>query len=262
MESFRSDDGLQIAYRCWGDDDGVPVLLHHGFGASAEVDWVATGAVDALVGAGRRVVALDARGHGASDTPHDPARYGEARMAADVVALVDLLGATAVDLVGYSMGAVVALLAAAREPRVRRLVVGGIGAAAVEQGGVDTTVLDREALQHALLTDDPSTITHPGAAGFRGLADATGADRRALAAHAAAVHRDPIPFADVTVPTLVLAGRDDALARRPDVLASALPDATLRLLDGDHGGVLHDADFRGAIVDFLGRSEDVGETTA
>lgn len=48
-------------------------------------------------------------------------------------------------LVGYSMGAVVMLLTAARAGHVRRLVVGGIGAAAVERGGVDTDVLDPQA---------------------------------------------------------------------------------------------------------------------
>ncbi|MBX9246416.1 alpha/beta hydrolase [Actinotalea ferrariae] len=252
MTSFRSDDGLRIAYRTWGTADGTPVVLHHGFGASAEQDWVRTGLVDALVAAGRRVVALDARGHGASDKPHDPARYGEPRMADDVVALVEALGAPAVDLVGYSMGALVSLFTAAREPRVRRLVVGGIGAAAVELGGVDTRVLDPEALRHALLTDDPSTITHPGAAGFRGLADETGADRTALAAQASARHHGTLPLAEITVPTLVLAGRDDPLAARPEVLAAALPDATLRLVDGDHGAVLHDAGFHEAIVTFVG----------
>jgi pimeloyl-ACP methyl ester carboxylesterase len=256
VTTFRTDDGLRIAYRTWGDPTGRrPVLLHHGFGASAERDWVETGVVDALLDAGRRVVALDARGHGASDSPHDPAYYGEGRMAADVVALVDELGVPAVDLVGYSMGAVVALLTADREPRVRRLVVGGIGSAAVEQGGVDARALDPRALREALLTDDPAAVTDPGAAAFRGLADATGADRRALAAQVAAVHRRSIPFADITVPTLVLAGRDDPLATRPEVLAEALPAGTLRLVDGDHGDALHDAGFRGAIVEFVGDGE-------
>ncbi|WP_225755268.1 alpha/beta fold hydrolase [Actinotalea sp. Marseille-Q4924] len=250
--SFRSDDGVWIAYRCWGADDGIPVVLHHGFGAGADLDWVGIGVVGALTAAGRRVVALDARGHGGSDKPHDPARYGEPRMAQDVVALLDVLDAPDVDLVGYSMGAVVALLTAARDRRVRRLVVGGIGVAALELGGVDTRALDPDALTHALLTDDPASISDAGAAAFRGLADSTGADRLALAAQASAVHRGQIPFAEITVPTLVLAGRDDPLAPRPETLAAALPAGSLRLVDGDHGAALHDAGFREAIVAFVG----------
>jgi pimeloyl-ACP methyl ester carboxylesterase len=251
VPTFRSDDGIDIFYEGWGDGDDVPVVLQHGFGASAEVDWVQTGVVDALTAADRRVIALDARGHGRSDKPHDPARLGEARMAQDVITLIDLLGVPAVDLVGYSMGAVIALLTATRSRCLRRLIVGGIGAATVELGGVDTTVLDQNALRDALLTPDPSTIADPGAAAFRTLADTTGGDRLALAAQTMARHREKIPLASVSVPTLVLAGRDDPLARRPEILAAAIPGSRLKVIDGDHGGVLHEPAFRDAIVAFL-----------
>lgn len=252
MPTFRSDDGLEISYRCWGPDDGTPpVVLQHGFSASAELDWVSTGTVQALTAAGRRVVALDARGHGRSAKPHDPTRYGEGRMAQDVVTLIDVLGAPAVDLVGYSMGAVIALITAARDARVRRLVVGGIGAGAVELGGVDRNVLDPAALRHALLTDEPSALTDPGSAAFRSLADETGADRLALAAVTEAIHRDQLPLGEVRVPTLVLAGRDDPLAARPHVLAGAVAGATLQLVDGGHGEALREPAFIAAIVDFL-----------
>ncbi len=251
MPTFRSDDGLEIFYESWGDSDGVPVVLHHGFAASGQIDWVQTGVIEALTAAGRRVTALDARGHGRSDKPHDPARFGEARMASDVVTLIDLLGVAAVDLVGYSMGAIVVLLTASRCDAVRRLVVGGIGGATVERGGVDTSVLDSAALRDALLTPEPATITNPAAAAFRSFADSTGADRQALAAHTQALHREPIPLASLSVPTLVLVGRDDSLATRPETLAAAIPGAQLRVIDGDHGGALHEPAFRKAIVDFL-----------
>jgi pimeloyl-ACP methyl ester carboxylesterase len=55
-------------------------------------NWVATGVVDALLAAGRRVIALDARVHG-SEKPHDLARYGEQRMAKDLAVLLDTIGA-------------------------------------------------------------------------------------------------------------------------------------------------------------------------
>lgn len=258
METFTSDDGLQIAYQSWGDGDGPPVVLHHGFSASADLDWVSTGMVEALTGAGRRVVALDARGHGASSKPHDPAFYGEGRMAQDVVTLLDLLDEPVVDLVGYSMGAIVSLVTAARDPRIRRLVVGGIGAAAVEQGGVDGDALNPDVLRDALLTEDPSRITDPGAAAFRAFTESTGADRVALAAHTSSVHRTAIQFDRITAPTLVLAGRDDDLAARPEVLAAAVPDGRLLPVDGDHGSVLRDAGFRQAIVDFVGPAGGCG----
>src|SRR3954467_11335483 len=106
MPKFRSDDGTEIYYRCWGTGQEIPVVLHHGFVADSELDWVASGVVADLVAGGRTVVAPDARGHGRSGKPHDPGYYGEARMARDLSLLIDELGVRAVDLVGYSMGAV------------------------------------------------------------------------------------------------------------------------------------------------------------
>src|ERR1700722_5090487 len=107
MKSFRTWDGLEIAYQEWGEETVPPVVvLHHGFVANANANWVATGVLDALTAAGRKVIAPDARGHGSSEKPHDPGRYGEDRMARDLAVLLDVTGAAQVDLVGYSMGAI------------------------------------------------------------------------------------------------------------------------------------------------------------
>ncbi|AEV86482.1 alpha/beta hydrolase [Actinoplanes sp. SE50] len=253
MATFRSDDGVEIYYevREGGDGERPPVLLHHGFIADGRTNWELPGIVAALTGAGRRVVTIDARGHGRSGKPHDPGRYGESRMAEDVRALLDLLGATEVDLAGYSMGAIVALLTATRDTRVRRLVIGGVGAAVVELGGLDTRVVGGESLIRALRTDDPSTIGDPAAAGFRAFVEAVGGDRLALAAHAAAVHAAPIPLATITAPTLVLAGGSDPLAVRPEVLTAAIPGAVLRTVPGDHLSALRDPAFTPALLEFL-----------
>jgi len=252
-ERFTSWDGTEIAYRQWGVGwFGPPVVLHHGFVADAFVNWVFPGIVDALVGAGRHVVALDARGHGRSGKPYDPASYGEAVMAVDLRALFDRLDAEEVDLVGYSMGAIVALIAATQDPRVRRLVVGGVGAGVIEVGGVDTRVISNHVMRAALEADDPGRIDDPGAAAFRAFADAVDGDRRALAAQAASVHAAPIPLERITAPTLVLAGDVDPLAVRPQVLAEAIPGACVQLLSGDHFGAVTDPDCAQAIVDFLG----------
>ena len=53
------------------------------------------------------------------------------------------------------------------------------------------------------------------------------------------------------MPTLVLAGRTDEMAERPEVLADALPNATLQLVDGDHATSIASAEFSAAIVEFL-----------
>jgi len=252
VNRFAAHDGIQIAYGAWGtDSDRPPVILHHGFMADSHLNWVVPGVVDALVTAGRRVFALDARGHGRSDKPRDPAAYGESAMARDLMRFADEVGARRYDLVGYSMGAIVALIAASRDPRVRRLVVGGVGAGVVELGGVDTRALPTRELVAALETDDPSSIGDPGAARFRSFADAVGADREALAAHARVVHASPIELDRIAAPTLVLAGKDDDLAARPEVLVDAVPGAILQSLSGDHLTAIADPDFAAAIVAFL-----------
>ncbi|MCM0677065.1 alpha/beta hydrolase [Micromonospora phytophila] len=249
MTSF---DGVEIAYREWGRRGGSPpVVLHHGFAVDAHTNFVAPGVVAALVEAQRWVVTVDARGHGASQKPRDPGRYGEATMARDLGLLLDLLDVDAVDLVGYSMGAVVAAILASQDHRVRRLVLSGVGAAMVELGGLDTRAMPPAEVAAVLLAEHSGTIAASPALAFRLLADAVGADRHALAAQVTAVHTDPIPLGRITAPTLVLHGVADHLAARPQVLAGAIPGAVRRPLPGDHLGVVRDPGFAPAIVDFL-----------
>ncbi len=226
-------------------------MLHHGFAVDALLNWVFPGVVAALVADGRRVLAPDARGHGRSEAPHDPQRYGEATMAADLRALLDLIGADEVDLVGYSMGAIVSLLVATQDRRVRRLAIGGVGAGVVELGGVDTRAIASEAIIAALRAEDPATVDNPRALAFRQLADATGADRLALAAQASRRHHEPIALARITAPTLVLAGDADPLAVRPEVLAAAIAGARLERLSGDHLAAVGDSRFAPLIVEHL-----------
>jgi pimeloyl-ACP methyl ester carboxylesterase len=250
--TFKSTDGLELVYWLWGaPGDAPPVVLHHGFVANARANWEAPGVVDALTQAGRFVIGPDARGHGESGKPHESSYYGEPRMARDLATLLDLLETPRVDLVGYSMGAVVALLLAAGDARVRRLVVGGVGAGIVECGGVDRRLISNEAIAHALSVEDPQTLEDDGASRYRALADALGSDREALLAHARAIHRGGVELGQIGAPTLVLAGDEDPLAIRPQVLADALPEARLQRLSGDHTGALLDPRFAGCIVSFL-----------
>ena len=244
---------MRIAYRLWDDPGaiGVPVVLHHGFVADTTTNWVAPGTVAALLDAGHRVWALDARGHGRSDKPHDPARYGEARMAVDLAELLDHLGTGEIDLVGYSMGAVVSLIFASTDPRVRRLAVGGVGAAIVELGGVDTRALSGGEMHEALHAADASSIHDRQARAFRRFADAVGADRIALAAQASRRHASPIAVERIRAPTLVLAGDADPLAARPEVLAGAIPGARLVIVAGHHFAAVGDPRFNAAIVEHL-----------
>ena len=107
MPDFESFDGLRLSYL--DDGDGRPVVLLHGFAADTNVNYVRSGILDLLLDEGYRVVTLDARGHGLSSKPTDPDAYADDAMKRDVVALFDHLGLENVLLVGYSMGAHLAL---------------------------------------------------------------------------------------------------------------------------------------------------------
>jgi pimeloyl-ACP methyl ester carboxylesterase len=176
-------------------------------------------------------------------------------MVRDVRRLFDLIGAERVDLAGYSMGALVSLMTASQDARVRRLVVGGIGGAVVSPGGPGRPAAGREAIASALEAADPAEISSPIAARFRSLADLVGGDRVALAAHArvAAMGGDPIAVSRITAPTLVIAGTEDPIAARPEALVAAIPQAELRLIPGDHLLAVSNPEFAPAIVEFLGR---------
>jgi pimeloyl-ACP methyl ester carboxylesterase len=252
IKRFTTWDELEIAYQEWGTrDSSPPVVLHHGFVADANANWVVPGVVEALLGARRWVVAPDARGHGRSEKPHDPAAYGEQRMARDLAVLLDVIDTPQVDLVGYSMGAIVALLLSSEDQRVRRLIVGGVGSGVIECGGVDRRAVSNESIIQALSAEDPTTLQDGGAKTFRVLADALGSDRLALVAQASSRHRGGVALERISAPTLVLAGDSDPLALRPEVLVAAIPNAKLQLLSGDHIGAIADPRFIGSIVDFL-----------
>ena len=199
---------------------------------------------------GRRVLALDARGHGDSDKPHDPTGYGESRMSTDLMSMVDQLGVDEYDLIGYSMGGVISLVTATRDPRVRHLVVGGIGAGIIDFGGVDRRSFDRTALADALESGAVPPTGNAGIDGFLAFVDSVGGDRIALACQARAAHAEPIPLDRISSPTLVMVGSDDELAVEPRRLTDAIPGAHLKVVDGDHLSALGDPEFVPTLVAF------------
>lgn len=109
--------GVRLAYRVCGSPEAPPLVLLHALGEDS-TDW--DGVMPALA-RHRRVYALDLRGHGRSDRPGD---YSLELMRADVLGVLDALALERVDLIGHSMGGVVAYLLAGRHPeRVGRLIL-------------------------------------------------------------------------------------------------------------------------------------------
>jgi len=240
---FHGTDGLELHVDDAGG--GPTVVLLHGFAADARLNWSAPGVTAALVAAGRRVVAPDARGHGRSAKPHDAAAYAGDTMAHDVTALADQLGLDRFDLVGYSMGALVAQRVAVLEPRVRSLVLGGIGGHVLL-----AAALDREEIA-AVLRRGPGRTASPTARAFRAFARRTGADPEALAASQEAGRPALDRIHEIRVPTLVVAGAADRLAGDPAVLAARIPGARSAVVPGDHLTAVRSPELARALVAFL-----------
>ena len=107
------------------EGDGPAVLLLHGFPDSSYL-W--RHQVPALVGAGRRVIAPDLRGFGASDRPEGVDAYRMRRLVGDVLAVLDACGVERADVVGHDFGAGIAWVLAGFLPaRVERLVALSVG---------------------------------------------------------------------------------------------------------------------------------------
>jgi pimeloyl-ACP methyl ester carboxylesterase len=117
--------------------------------------------------------------------------------------------------------------------------------------GRDRRPANSSAIADALEADDPRTISDPSARAFRAFADATGADRMALAAIQRAPLGEPAALDRIAVPTMVLTGDADTLVGPPDALAARIPGATAKILAGDHLSAVNDPAFARSIVDFI-----------
>jgi len=246
MPQFTHDD-VEIAYLDEGE--GEPIVLVHGFASNKEVNWVAPGWVTTLTRAGRRVIALDNRGHGQSTRLYEPAAYRSAIMAEDIRALLDHLGLARADIMGYSMGARnTAFFALHHADRARSAVLGGLGIRLVEGVGLPETIA--QGLEAPSLAD----VSDPTARLFRSFAEQTRSDLRALAACLRG-SRQTLSRAEVSriaVPLLVAVGDKDPIAGSPDELAGLIPGARALTIPGrDHMLAVGDRVFKAGVLDFL-----------
>jgi pimeloyl-ACP methyl ester carboxylesterase len=251
MQRF-THNGLSLAYidhPPTGDDRGEPILLIHGFASNHAVNWLNTLWVKELARDGRRVIALDNRGHGESDKPHEPAAYSTSLMAADALALLDHLGIERADVMGYSMGArISAFLTLGAPGRIRSVVLGGLGIHLMRGVGLPMGIA--EALEAPTLAD----VTDPMGRTFRAFAEQTRSDRVALAACIRGSRQTLKPEAirRIHQPMLVCVGSNDPIAGDPMELAALAPNAEGFLIQGrDHNLAVGDRTYKRRVIDFL-----------
>jgi len=240
-------DNVEIAYLDEGE--GEPIVLIHGFASNAAVNWVQPGWLTALKG--RRVIALDNRGHGASTKLYDPAAYHSSVMAGDVAALLDHLEVGRADVMGYSMGARIAAFLALQNPqRVRSVIFGGLGSHLIDGIGVP------EGVAEALEAPSAAAISDPRIRLFRVFAEQTKSDLRALAAclRGSRQRLARAEIATIRMPALVALGAQDAIGGSAVELANLLPAGEALDIPGrDHMTAVGDKVFKQGVARFLAR---------
>ncbi len=248
MPSFHNG-AVEIAYLDEGE--GEPIILIHGFASSKNVNWVYPTWISELRKHGRRVIALDNRGHGESTKLYDQEDYHIGIMASDVVALMDHLKLGRADVMGYSLGARLTGYLAYRQPqRLRSAIFGGLGIGMIEGGGPGENVA--RALEAPSLDD----VTDPMGRMFRAFADQTRSDRRALAAclrgSRRLATRDEV--AGIAIPVLIAVGTTDHIAGSAQALAAIIPAAEVLDIPGrDHMRAVGDRVYKAGVLDFLSR---------
>lgn len=248
VEYVQGWGGARLAVHTMGE--GRPVLLLHGLFSNAEVNWIKFGHAQRLADAGFAAIMPDLRGHGASDAPQEPKDYPRDVLVSDVLALAEALSLTPgqFDLAGFSLGARTAVQAVLAGLAPRRLVLGGMGLEGLgEWQRRSAFFLDMIARYDEIRsTDDPAYMAKSFMRTMR-------IDREAARLLLLSV-RDTPPDAlpHITMPTLVVCGRDDSDNGSAPALAEALPDATYAEVPGTHMSSVTEAAFGEAIAAFLG----------
>lgn len=227
-----SDDGFRIATYSWGDDADPTALLVHGFASSTRDNWVNTGWVRDLLRAGYRVLAVDQRGHGASDKPHESRDYGLRAMARDVEAVLDTYLIDTAVYVGYSLGARVGWeVALDLTDRLERVILGGV------PDGIPLSRLDIDQARAYLTEGVP--VTDRVTQNYIQLVERVpGNDPLALVAIAEGMRAsgvsDPDPDNAPAQPILFATGSLDAVIDGSKALAAACPAGRFFEIPGRH----------------------------
>jgi pimeloyl-ACP methyl ester carboxylesterase len=225
---YVKNGDINIYYEVEGE--GPPLVMLHGLTSSLEYTRE-VGYADALKN-NYRLILLDARGHGKSDKPHDPAAYISEYVVGDVIAIMNDLGIESTNFFGYSYGGLVAFECAKyAAQRVKSVIVGGIGARTPPPEGVQVYVKNLEAGPEVFVAEyEQAGSISPGMKA-RMLAN----DHEAIIAVLKAVGsrtgvQDDLP--GMIMPFLIFVGEYDNSFSAAKEASELLPDATFVLLPG------------------------------
>ena len=247
QDLYFDSAGARIRYVDEGR--GEPVVLIHGFTGTIERSWINTGVLPDLARE-YRVVALDLRGHGHSDKPHDPASYDA--VGEDVVRLLDHLKIERAHAVGYSLGGIIlARLLVAHPQRFRSAVLGG--AAYRRSRGEDSDRATEEAakeieagIYRALIVSTAPTDEPPPSEAFIRSRSEIITRESDVRAHAALMRArrallvSDAEIAKVRVPTLAVAGSADPALPRIQAMKKRWPGLEVEVLPGAAHPTVHE----------------------
>ena len=226
---YLAHDGVRLHYDLHGGPgDRPPLLLSHGFSASGRM-WdlnVAALARD------REVLTWDMRGHARSDAPDDPAAYGVEQSVADMVALLDVLGAKGAVLGGMSLGGYLSLAFHARHPDgVAGLVLIDTGPGFRRDDPREQWNRFAERTAHTLERDGLAALPASPEVGEHG--DVHGLAHTARRVMAQRDARVIDSLERIAVPTLVIVGAEDRnFLSAADYMAAKIPGARKVVFDG------------------------------
>lgn len=252
--------GVPIRYITKGVGD--PVVLIHGFSASAETNWVLPGVFQRLA-EDFQVIAIDLRGHGKSGKPLEESAYG-VEMARDVIRLLDHLKIRQAHIVGYSMGGFITMKLLTLAPeRFLSAVVGGAGWARPDAEGEtfrDELVASLESgegitpLLRALTPEGDPPMSDEQLATLNRMVLAAN-DPRALAAAIRSMDQLDVTAEQLRaneVPTLAIVGSKDPLKEGVDAMVGVMGELEVRVLDGaDHITAVQSPELAESMRDFF-----------
>lgn len=238
-----SFDGANIHVTTMGS--GRPLLLIHGFVSNAQMNWIEFGTAKILADAGYQLIMPDLRGHGLSDSD---CSYPTDVLRDDMMAVLAHFDINEYVLAGYSLGARTAARLALTSARPTKLILSGMGLAGIT-GMMERQAWFIEAIENRAAPTD--------AAGARVAAFMKSMNMDADAAICVLKSQVQTALADLqrlTMPTLVLSGKDDQDNGSAADLATALPHGHYVEIPGNHMSAITHAAFGQAILAFLATS--------